>query len=121
MDAINLDEKFSCISEHWAPRIIAGVNDFHVKLAKIEGEFTWHAHGDTDEMFLVNKGSLTIRLRDRDVRLGAGDMFVVPRGVEHKPVADGECEILMIERAGTVNTGDGDSADDHKATEGEWL
>ena len=119
MSAINLDSKFSRFDDHWAPRIIARLNDYHVKIAKCEGEFTWHRHPETDELFLVNKGRLTIRLRDRDVVLNAGDLFVVPRGVEHKPVAHGICEILVIEPAGTVNTGGSQSG--FEASAGEWL
>lgn len=119
MSAINLDSKFSQFDDHWAPRIIARLNDLHVKIAKCEGEFTWHRHLETDELFLVNKGRLTIRLRDRDVVLNAGDLFVVPRGVEHKPVAHGICEILLIEPAGTLNIDDAESG--FKASAGEWL
>ncbi len=105
MNAINLDQKFAKFSDHWSPRIIARVNGFHVKAAKLKGAFVWHAHEDTDELFLVHRGRLTIHLRDGAVRLGPGEMYVVPRGVEHKPEAEDECQILLIEPAGTVNTG----------------
>jgi len=104
--AINLEEKFGKFSQHWAPRIIAQLNDLHIKSVKVQGEFVWHAHADTDELFFVHKGELTIHYRDREVRLKAGELHVVPKGVEHKPVAEAECEIVLIEPAGTVNTGD---------------
>lgn len=105
-DAINLDDKFAKFSAHWSPHIVAQMNDFHVKAVKVKDEFVWHQHDDTDELFFVHKGELTIKYRDRDVTLRAGEMHVVPKGVQHKPVADAECEILIIEPAGTLNTGD---------------
>ncbi len=104
--AINLDDKFSKFSKHWSPHIIAQVNDLHIKSVKVQGEFVWHRHEDTDELFLVHKGKLTIKYRDRNVTLGAGELHVIPKGVEHKPIAAEECEILLIEPAGTINTGD---------------
>jgi mannose-6-phosphate isomerase-like protein (cupin superfamily) len=110
LQAINLEEKFGRFSDQWAPKIVAQVNDLHIKAVKVRGEFVWHAHADTDELFMVVKGRLTIRLRGREVRLGAGELFVVPKGVEHMPVAEDECEILLIEPAGTVNTGDAGGA-----------
>jgi len=103
---INLQDKLSKFMEHWSPRIIAQMNDYHFKLAKVQGEFVWHAHPETDEMFLVVKGHLDIHLRDGVVELDEGEMYVVSRGVEHKPVAESECHLLLIEPAGTVNTGD---------------
>ena len=103
---INLQEKFTKVSEHWQPRNIAQMNDYHFKLAKVHGEFVWHNHPETDEVFLIVKGQLEIQLRDGNVLLNEGEMFVVPKGVEHKPVAESECHILLIEPAGTVNTGD---------------
>lgn len=111
LEVINLGEKLSQFSDHWAPRIVAQLNDYHVKLAKIQGQFVWHSHEDTDELFFVIQGHLTIAFRDggRDegeVHLKSGEMCVVPRGVEHKPIADEECHILLVEPAGTVNTGD---------------
>lgn len=105
---INLAEKFSKFSEHWSPRVIGQLNDLHIKIAKIRGEFVWHAHEDTDELFMVNKGRLTIRYRDGEARLEPGDIHIVPKGVEHLPVAETECEIIMIEPAGTLNTGNTD-------------
>jgi mannose-6-phosphate isomerase-like protein (cupin superfamily) len=104
--SINLQDKLSKFSEHWSPKIIAQMNDYHFKLAKVQGEFVWHDHPETDEVFLVVKGQLEIHLRDGIVTLNEGEMYVVPKGVEHKPVAGNECHILLIEPAGTVNTGD---------------
>ena len=103
---IRLADKLRQIDKHWTPGIVAAVNDYHVKLAKISGEFTWHSHADTDELFLVLSGTMQILLRDDAVTLEQGDLYVVPKGVEHKPVADEECHILLLEPAGTVNTGD---------------
>jgi len=103
---INLQDKLSKFSEHWSPKIIAQMNDYHFKLAKVQGEFVWHDHPETDEVFLVIKGRLEIHLRDSIVTLNEGEMYVVPKGVEHKPVAEQECHIMLIEPAGTVNTGD---------------
>jgi len=102
---INLKGKLEKFSEHWSPKVIAQMNDYHFKLAKIEGEFVWHDHPETDEMFLVVKGQLEIYLRDGVVTLNEGEMYVVPKGVEHKPVAEQECHIMLVEPAGTVNTG----------------
>lgn len=102
---INLNEKLSKLAEYWSPRIIARMNDYHFKVAKIQGEFVWHDHPETDEVFVVLKGRLEIRFRDGNVVLSEGELFVVPRGREHKPVAEQECHILLVEPAGTVNTG----------------
>jgi mannose-6-phosphate isomerase-like protein (cupin superfamily) len=102
---IHLKDKLSLITEQWSPHIIAQMNDYHFKLAKIEGEFVWHQHSKTDEVFFVIKGEMRIEFRDHDVPLGEGDLCVVPRGVEHKPVAEEECHIMLIEPAGTLNTG----------------
>jgi mannose-6-phosphate isomerase-like protein (cupin superfamily) len=102
---INFAEKLSKFSEQWSPKIIAQLNDYHFKVAKIQGEFIWHDHPETDEVFVIIKGHLDILLRDGKVSLNEGEMFVVPKGVEHKPVAENECHILLVEPAGTVNTG----------------
>lgn len=110
MESINLAEKLEKFSDHWAPKIIAQMNDVQFKLAKIQGEFVWHSHAHTDEVFIVLKGSMAIRFRDRSVRLSQGELCVVPRGVEHKPFADEECHIMLVEPAGTVNTGDAGGA-----------
>ena len=103
---VNLAEKLGLVHEHWQPRIVARVNDHDVRIVKVKGEFVWHRHADTDDFFLVLDGRVTIQLRDRDVVLGPGELFVVPRGVEHCPRADEEASLLLIEPAGTVNTGD---------------
>lgn len=105
-EVVDLDEKFDLFTEHWSPKLVARLNDYEVKLVKVQGEFVWHTHDDTDELFLVVDGALTIQLRDRDVTLGPGQLFVVPRGVEHCPRADGEVKALLLEPAGVVNTGD---------------
>jgi mannose-6-phosphate isomerase-like protein (cupin superfamily) len=103
---INIQEKLSRFSEHWSPRIVAQMNDYHIKIAKVQGEFVWHDHPETDEVFIVLNGKLEIQFRDGHVVLNEGELFVVPKGVEHKPVTENECAILLIEPAGTVNTGD---------------
>jgi mannose-6-phosphate isomerase-like protein (cupin superfamily) len=105
-EAINLNEKLALFAEHWQPRIVAQVNDYEVRLVKVEGEFVWHKHDDTDDFFLVLAGHLTIQLRDGNVELDPGELYVVPRGVEHCPRAENEASILLLEPAGTVNTGD---------------
>ena len=105
MDRISLTEKLALFSTHWDPKIIAELNGQHVKLAKIQGEFVWHHHEHEDELFLVLRGSFDMHYRDRVVPLRQGDMVVVPRGMEHRPVAAEECSILLFEPAGTVNTG----------------
>lgn len=104
--AINLGEKLAAFSEHWSPRIVAAVNDYHLKLVKFQGEFVWHDHADTDEVFLVLDGEMTIHFRDGDVAVRKGELFVIPRGVEHKTSARQECHAMLVERAGTVNTGE---------------
>ncbi|AXK35015.1 cupin domain-containing protein [Streptomyces armeniacus] len=103
---VNLADRLSRFSDLWSQKTVAGVNDYEVKIAKLKGEFVWHRHEDTDELFLVISGRLTIRLRDGDVVLEPGELFVVPRGAEHCPVADEETAILLLEPAGTLNTGD---------------
>ncbi|MEW6984143.1 cupin domain-containing protein [Colwelliaceae bacterium 6471] len=108
-EAINFKDKFSKFSEHWAPRVVAQMNDYQFKLVKVEGEFVWHDHSDTDEVFIVIEGSLNIEFRDGVVSLSSGEMFVIPKGVEHKPVANNECKIMIVEPKGVVNTGDSDS------------
>jgi mannose-6-phosphate isomerase-like protein (cupin superfamily) len=105
MDKVNLRETLASFSEHWQPRIVGALNGQEVKIAKIQGEFVWHHHENEDEMFLVVHGAITLQLRDRDVHLGEGEMFIVPRGVEHRPVAEQEAHILLFEPAGTLNTG----------------
>jgi mannose-6-phosphate isomerase-like protein (cupin superfamily) len=106
IQAINFTEKYTHFDELWSPRIIAQMNDYHFKLARIEGEFIWHSHPETDEVFLVIAGKMRIEFRNQIVQLQTGEMCVVPAGIEHKPVAEEECQILLIEPVGTVNTGD---------------
>ena len=107
---ISLREKFEKFRDQWSPKAIARMNDYEFKLARVEGDFVWHSHAETDETFLVIEGQLVIELRDGSVALSAGEMFVVPRGVEHRPRASVECKIMLIEPAGTVNTGDAGGA-----------
>ncbi|MFJ6610402.1 cupin domain-containing protein [Streptomyces sp. NPDC091289] len=104
--AVNLADKLAQFSELWTQKKVADLTHYEVKLAKLKGEFVWHSHEHTDELFLVISGRLTIQLRDDDVVLGPGELFVVPRGVEHCPVADEETAVLLFEPAGTINTGD---------------
>ena len=105
-EVIDLAAKLSAFTEHWSPKVIARLNDYEIKVVKLHGEFTWHSHADTDELFLVIDGELTIQLRDRDVVVRAGQLFVVPRGVEHCPIAEGEVHAVLIEPTGVVNTGE---------------
>ena len=105
-DIRNVQTALDAITEHWQPHRLTSVNDYDVKVVKILGEFVWHTHPDTDELFMVVSGELTIQLRDRDVVLGPNDVFVVPKGVEHCPKADVEVHAILVEPRGTVNTGD---------------
>ena len=126
---INLQQKFSLFDERWSPKVVAEMNDYQFKVVKLEGEFVWHRHVDTDETFFVVDGALTIALRgggddedgdgdgDREVHLAAGELFIVPKGIEHKPIATTECKVLLIEPRGVPNTGDGpDDGDRHART-----
>ena len=111
MAVVDIAPKLALFSEHWSPKVVARLNDYEIKLAKLKGEFVWHTHDDTDELFLVIEGRLTIQLRDaqgveQGVSLGPGQLYVVPRGVEHCPITDGDVSVLLIEPAGVVNTGD---------------
>jgi mannose-6-phosphate isomerase-like protein (cupin superfamily) len=106
MGVVNLEAKLRLFSDHWSPKIVASFNKHDVMVVKVQGEFIWHSHPDTDDFFLVLKGNLTIQLRDGDVHLGPGDLYVVPKGVEHCPMAAEEVRLLLIEPAGTPNTGD---------------
>lgn len=107
--AINFADKLAKFSEHWSPKVVAQMNDYEFKLVKIQGEFVWHSHAETDDVFIVLEGEMSIALRDGQVDLKAGEMFVVPKGVEHKPFAKNECKLLLVEPKGTVNTGDAES------------
>jgi len=110
-DRVDLAAKLALFDDHFAPRTVATMNDYKVQVVKVLGEFVWHSHRETDDFFLVLEGRLDIELRDRTVSLGAGDLFVVPRGVEHRPVAREEAHVLLIEPEGTVNTGDAVDSD----------
>lgn len=106
IEPVDLDQKLSLVSELWSPKVVALLNDYEVKVVKVRGEFVWHQHDDTDELFLVLHGRLRIDLRDGSVELGPGQLHVVPRGVEHRPVAEEEAHALLLEPRGVVNTGD---------------
>lgn len=110
MKKINLQEKYSLFSEYWNPKIIAQLNGQHVKIAKLEGEFEWHHHDDADELFWVTKGVLLIHFRQETIKLTAGELIVVPRGVEHKPEAPEEVHVVLFEPVGTLNTGENESS-----------
>ena len=103
---INLEEKFAKFTKHWSPKVVAEMNDYQFKIAKIKGEFVWHNHKETDETFIVIEGQMTIKFRKSEVKLSEGELFVVPKGVDHKPCADNECKILVIEPRGVIHTGD---------------
>jgi len=109
-EPINLEEKLALFKDHWAPKIIAAMNDYHFKVVKFRGDFVWHKHDTTDEVFIVLDGDMTIEFRDGSVTIEAGEMFVVPRGTEHRPSADRECKAMLVEPAGTINTGDAGGA-----------
>lgn len=120
VDKVNLLEKFALFDTQWSPRIIGQMNDSHLKVVKVQGEFVWHKHDDTDEVFFTVKGSLIMHFRDKDVVVDEGELIVVPKGVEHKPEAIDECWIVLFEKAGTLNTGDADEEERtrHKV---EWI
>ena len=116
---INLLSKFSKFTEQWSPKIVAQLNNYHFKVARIEGNFTWHDHKNTDEVFLVLEGEMRIDFRDGNVILKKGEMFVVPKSIEHKPFAGKECKILLVEPTGTMNTGD--AGGDQTAKNDVWI
>lgn len=116
---INLKEKFSLFSDHWHPRIVGQVNDTHVKIAKLKGEFEWHCHDKEDEMFLVIEGRLSIELEDGAVSLMEGEMLVIPRGVEHRPVAEEEALVMLVEPVGTINTGN--KKNSRRTVDPDWI
>lgn len=105
MEVVNLAQKFSLFSDYWSPKIVAELNGQQVKLAKLKGEFVWHQHEHEDELFLVIRGRLRIRLRDREVSINAGEFFIVPKGVEHLPIAEAEAQVVLLEPVTTLNTG----------------
>lgn len=105
MNKINLSAAFASFSDHWKPKVAGTINDMQIRLVKLKGEFVWHHHDDEDELFLVVNGSLTLRFLDREITISQGEFLIVPRGVEHFPVATEECEVILFERATTINTG----------------
>ncbi len=111
-DVVNLADKFSRFDDYWSPKLVAELNGQHVKLAKLSGEFVPHTHENEDELFLVIRGDLRIRLPDEDLRIGPGEFVVIPRGVRHQPIADGEVHVLLLEPAGTLNTSDAATSDE---------
>ena len=118
MHAINIAQKFALIDEFWSPRIVGEINDSYVKLAKLKGEFVWHHHDDEDEMFLVVKGRLTIKLRDRDISLEEGEFAIIPKGVEHMPLAKDEVHVLLLEPKTTRNTG---NVENERTVGDQWI
>jgi mannose-6-phosphate isomerase-like protein (cupin superfamily) len=118
---ININQKFSLFSEHFRPKIIAELNGQHFKLAKIKGEFPWHSHKDADEMFFIWRGKITLEFRTHSIELSEGEAIVVPKGVEHRPIAHGEAEIFLIEPAGVKNTGNETTDEKFSAPEDVWI
>jgi mannose-6-phosphate isomerase-like protein (cupin superfamily) len=119
MSKVNLTQKFGLIDEYWSPKIAGQLNGQYVKLAKLKGEFVWHHHANEDELFLVTKGTLIIQLRDGDITLGEGEFFIVPAGVDHRPVANEEVHAVLLEPISTLNTGD--VSDERTRQELEWI
>ncbi|MDP6011128.1 MAG: cupin domain-containing protein [Candidatus Poseidoniaceae archaeon] len=119
MEKINLKKKLSKFSDHWSPRIIAEMNDYQFKLVKIQGEFVWHNHTDTDEVFIVIEGKMEIEFENETVKLNEGEMYVVPKGVLHKPRSDSECKIMLVEPRGVINTGN--SEGELTASNDVWI
>ncbi|WP_064093460.1 cupin domain-containing protein [Rossellomorea aquimaris] len=119
MGKVNINEKFSQFNEYWSPKVVGEVNESHVKLVKLKGEFVWHQHEQEDEMFLVVKGSLLIKFRDRDLFLEEGEFTIIPKGIEHKPVAKEEVHVLLFEPKTTINTGD--KVDSKTVTELDFI
>ena len=119
MSKINLREKLEKFSDHWTPKGIAEMNDYQFKLVKIKGDFVWHNHADTDEAFIVIEGEMKIEFEDKIIELSEGEMYVVPKGIEHKPYAEEECKVMIIEPRGVVNTGNNEG--DLTAPNDEWI
>lgn len=111
IEKVNIANKMSLFSEHWTPKLVGELNDYHIKLVKFQGDFVWHQHDDTDEMFLVIDGSFTMKLRDGDIEIEQGEFIIIPKGVEHCPSAENEVRVMLFEKAGTVNTGDADESE----------
>ena len=116
---INIKQKFSKLSEYWSPKVLAKMNDYEFKIARIKGEFIWHNHTETDEVFIVIEGSMKILLKGETIQLFEGDLYVVPKGMDHKPVAEKECKLMLVELKGTKNTG----SETHKLTveDNQWI
>ena len=116
---INIKQKFSKFSEYWSPKVLAEMNDYEFKIARIKGEFIWHNHSETDEVFIVIEGSMKILLKGKTIQLFEGDLYVVPKGMDHKPVAEKECKLMLVELKGTKNTG----SETHKLTaeDNQWI
>ncbi len=119
MDKINLSQKFGLFQQYWSPKIAGELNDSYIKLAKLKGEFVWHRHEQEDELFLVVKGRLLIKLRDRDIHLEEGEFVIIPRGIEHLPIAEEEVHVLLLEPKTTLNTGD--VQNERTVTDLEWV
>jgi mannose-6-phosphate isomerase-like protein (cupin superfamily) len=118
MEKVNLAQKFSLFQDHWSPRIVGELNDFHVKLVKVQGEFVWHHHETEDELFLIIQGRLRMRLRDGDIWLEPGEFVIIPHGVEHLPVAEEETHLLLLEPKTTVNTG---TEENERTAQAQWI
>ena len=118
MQTVNISQKLNLFNEYWSPRIVGELNDSHVKLVKLKGEFVWHQHENEDEMFLVVKGKLLIKLRDRDLWISEGEFAIIPKGVEHCPVAEEEVHVMLLEPKSTLNTGD---QQNERTVEAQWI
>jgi len=118
INKVNIAQKFDLFQEQWSPKIVGELNDSHVKLVKLKGEFVWHHHDDEDELFLVVKGRLLIKLRDKDIWLNEGEFVIIPKGVEHLPVADEEAQVILLEPKSTLNTG---NVDNERTVEAAWI
>jgi mannose-6-phosphate isomerase-like protein (cupin superfamily) len=119
MDKVNLSQKFALFQQYWSPKIAGELNDSYIKLAKLKGEFVWHQHENEDELFLVVKGHLLIKLRDRDIHLKEGEFVIIPKGVEHLPIAEEEVHVLLLEPKSTLNTGN--VQNERTVTDLEWI
>ena len=119
MGKINLKEKLSLFSEHWSPKVISELNDYQIKLVKIQGDFVWHNHSETDELFLVIEGKMKIEFKNKTIELNKGELYVVPKGIDHRPYAEDECQIMLIEPRGVVNTGE--NKNDLTASNDVWI
>jgi mannose-6-phosphate isomerase-like protein (cupin superfamily) len=118
IEKVNIKQKLALINEHWSPKIVGEINDFYVKLVKLKGEFVWHHHENEDEMFLVVKGELLMRLRERNITVKEGEFIIIPKGVEHLPVAEDEVQVMLFEPKSTINTG---NIQDDKTVQSEWI